>query len=54
MPVKVIDKINKKTKFFCRKNKLLTPDFGRMLRNALIQPNLDYSCPAWYPNLINK
>ena len=34
-----------------RKNKFLDIPFRRLLCNAMIQPYLDYTCNAWYPNL---
>ena len=54
MALKVINKINGKLKFLHRKNSFLTPGLRRMLCNALIQPNFDYACSAWYPNLNAK
>ena len=54
MALKVINKINRKLKFLCRKNKFLSPELPRMLCNALIQPHFDYACPGWYPNLTEK
>ena len=49
MALKVISKINGKLKFLYRGNRFL-----QMLCNALIQPHIDYACPAWYPNLTEK
>merc|ERR1711881_342169 len=37
-----------------REGKYLTQRLRRMLCNALIQPNFDYACSAWYPNLSKK
>ena len=54
MALKVINKINWKLKFFYRKYNFLTPELCRMSGNALIQPHFDYSCPASYPNPIEK
>jgi len=51
MALNVIKKINMRLMFLYRKNKFLTPQLRRMLCNALIQPNFDYACTAWYPNL---
>ena len=52
--LKVINKINGKLKFLCRKNRYLTKELCRMLCNALIQPHFGYAYPAWYPNLNKK
>ena len=55
MALKVVNKINEKLIFLHRKNKFLTPELCKMLCNALlIQPHSDYTCTAWYPNLIKK
>ena len=54
MALKVINKMNSKLKFLYRKNRFLCPELRRMLCNMLIQPNFDYVCPAWYPNLTEK
>ena len=54
MALKVINKINGKLKFLYRKNRFLSPELRRMLCNALIQPQFDCTCPAWYPNLTEK
>ena len=54
MPLKVINKINRKLKFLYRKNSFLTSGLRRMLCNALIQPHFDYACSVWYPNLNAK
>ena len=48
---KVINKINRKLKFFYWKNK---PELRRMLCNALTQPHFEYACPAWYSYLTKK
>ena len=48
---KVINKINRKLKFFYWKNK---PERRRMLCNALTQPHFEYGCPAWYSCLTKK
>ena len=52
--LKVINKINRKSKFLSRKNRYLTKELHRMLCNALIHPHFDYMCLAWYPNLNEK
>ena len=52
--LKVINKINRKLKLICSKNRFLSPELRRMLCNALIQPHFDYTCPAWYSNLTEK
>ena len=54
MALKVVNKIKGKLKFLYRKNRFLSPEFRRILCNALIQPHFDYACPAWYPNLTEK
>ena len=54
MALKVINEVNGKLKFLYRKNSFLTPGLQRMLCNALIQPNFDYACSVWYPNLNAK
>ena len=54
MALCVVHKINNKLKFLNRKNGLLTPTLRHLLCNALIQPDFDYACSAWYPNLSNK
>ena len=54
MPLKVINKINRKLKFLYRKNSFLTPGLRRMLYNVLIEPHFDYACSSWYPNLNAK
>ena len=54
MALKIINKINGRLKFLYRKNRFLSPELRRMLRNALIQPHFDYACPAWYPNLMQN
>ena len=54
MALSVINKINNKLKFLYRKNRFLTPTLRQLLSNALIQPQFDYACSAWYPNLTKK
>ena len=54
MELKVINKINGNLKFLSRKNRFLSPELRRMLRNALIQPHFDYACTGWYPNYTTK
>ena len=51
--LKTIKKINQKLKFLYRKNRFLTPEL-RLLCNAIIQPQFDYACSAWYPSLTQK
>ena len=53
MALKVIQKI-KELKFHYRKNKLLTPKLCRMICNVRIQPHIDYTFHAWYPNITEK
>ena len=50
MALKVMNKINGKLKFHYR-NSFLTPGLRRVLRNALVQPHLDYAFSLRYPNL---
>ena len=55
MTHKVINKVNARPKFLYRKNKYLTQNLLRLLRNTLIQPHFDYACCSpWYPNLSKK
>ena len=51
MALKVLGKINGRLKMLYREGKYLGQRLRRMLCNALIQPNFDYACSAWYPNL---
>ena len=51
MALKVLGKINGRLKMLYREGKYLSQRLRRMLCNALIQPNFDYACSAWYPNL---
>ena len=52
--LRVIEKINSRRKFVCRKNRFLNVPLRRLLCNALIQPRFDYACTAWYTNLTKK
>ena len=54
MGLNVISKINTRLKFLYRKNKFLSPKLRRLLCNALMQPQFDYVCSVWYPNLNKK
>ena len=55
MAYKTIKKINSSLNYLFRKKKhFLKPRLRRPLRNALIQPHINYACTAWYPNLIKK
>ena len=54
MALSVTNKINNKLKFPYQKNRSLTTTLKQLLCNALIQPNFDYVCSAWYPNLTKK
>ena len=49
--LKIINKINDKLKFLCRKNRFLSPELRRMFYNALIQSHFD---STFYPNLTEK
>ena len=51
MALHVLNKLNTRLKFLCRKNELLSKPMRRLLCNALIQPHFDYACSAWYINL---
>ena len=46
MVLKTIKKINQKLKILYRKNRFLTLELGRLLCNAIIQPNFDYVSSA--------
>ena len=54
MALEVINKINDKLKFFCRKNRFISRERQIMLGNAHNQPYFDYACPAWYPNSLKN
>ena len=54
MALNVIHKINNKVKFLYRKTVFLIPKLRRLPCNALIQPDFDYACSTWYPNLTKK
>ena len=54
MALRVTEKINTGLKFLYRKSGFLDVPLRRLLRNALIQPHIDYSCIVWYPNLSKK
>ena len=54
MALNVIIKINNKIKFLHRKNSFSKPALRRPFYNALTQPDFNYACSAWYPNLIKK
>ena len=54
MALKVINKINDKLKFFCKKSRFISQELRRMLCSALNQPHFDYACPAWYPNSLKN
>ena len=51
MALNVVSKVNTRLKFLYRKKKFLQSQLRRLLRNALIQPDFDYACSVWYPNL---
>ena len=54
MANKLISKVNARSKFLHCKNKYLTPNLRHLPCNALIQPQFDYVCSLWYPNLSKK
>ena len=43
--------MNQKLKFLYRKNCFLNRELRQLLCNVIIQPEFDYACSAWYPNL---
>ena len=45
---------NSRLNYLFRKKHFLTTSLRRLLCNALIQPQFDYACTAWYPNLCKK
>ena len=53
MAAKVLNTVHNRLKFLYRKQKFLSLSLRCLLCNALIQPQFDYACPAWYP-LLNK
>ena len=54
MTYKTIKKINSRLNYLLRKMQPLTTSLRRLLCNAFIQPDFDYACTAWYPNLCKK
>ena len=48
MGLKVIGKVNQKTKFLARKAFLLDKETLKLLAAALVQPHFDYACTAWF------
>ena len=54
MALKTIKNINQKLKCLYKKNRFLTQELQRLLGNDIIQPQFDYACSAWYPNLAKK
>lgn len=52
--LKVIDEMNQKLKFLYTKNRYLTKELCRMLRNALIKLHFNYPCQTWHSNLYEK
>ena len=54
MVLRVTENLNSSLKFLYRKNRFLDVPPRRLLCNALIQPQFDYACTAWYPNLTKK
>ena len=51
MAVKVCHKVNSRLRFLYRKQNILNAPLRRLLCNALIQPQFDYACQIWFPNL---
>ena len=54
MAIHVVNKINSRLRFFYRQIRFLNFPLRRSLRNAMIQPFLDYACNPWYPNINKK
>ena len=54
MALNVVNEINSKLKFLCRRNSFLMRAPRCLLCNALIQRHFDYPCSTWHPNLTNK
>lgn len=51
MAVKVISKMNQKTKFLARISHLIDRKALEILAGALVQGNFDYACMSWFTNL---
>ena len=51
MATNLLQKINARLRFLNRNRKILNQKFKRILSNELIQPNFDFACHAWFPNL---
>ena len=47
----VLKKVKRKKKFLYRQSRFLSYPLKIMLFNTLIQPNHDFACCSWYPNL---
>ena len=45
---KFLKKLNSKLKFLFRKSRHATPEFGRLLCNALILPYFEYESSSWF------
>ena len=54
MAMQVCTRVTSKRKFLYRKNRFLSKDLSRLLCNTLVQPQFNYGCAAWYPNLNKK
>ena len=52
--LKNVIKINNKQEFLQPKCTFLVPALGILLINAIMEPDFDYACSAWYPNLAKK
>ena len=48
MVLHVLYKSNSRLRFLYRQNRFLNKLLRRLLCNAMIQPFIDYACPAWY------
>ena len=48
MVLHVLYKINSRLRFLYRQNRFLNKLLRRLLCNTMIQPFIDYACPAWY------
>ena len=45
---KFLKKLNSKLKFLFRQSRHVTPEFGRLLCNALILPYFEYESSSWF------
>ena len=52
--LKNVIKINSKQEFLQPKCSFLIPALRIRLINAIMEPDFDYACSTWYPNLAKK